>query len=199
MKIIGLTGGSGSGKGMAGKLFSALGCSIIDTDRLYHDMIEADSPCSRAIIERFGKKVQNDKGGIARACLADIVFDKREELATLNSIAHTFIRAECDKLISSHKEAGTEILIIDAPQLFEAGMQDICDATVAVVCEKQTRIKRICSRDGISTLKASARIAAQISDAFFVGNCDFIIENNSDAAHLLLNVKKVLDKIKDLK
>lgn len=196
MKIIGLTGGSGSGKGLAGRFFSSFGCAVIDTDKLYHSMIDKDSPCSRAIIAEFGEIVAADNGAVVRERLAEIVFSDKEKLSSLNSIAHSFVRAECDNIIEKEREEGREIVVIDAPQLFEADMQDICDATVAVVSDKSTRVGRICARDGICESKANARISSQHTDAFFVENCDYVIENNSDAAHLLAAVKKVLDKIK---
>ncbi len=198
MKIIGLSGTSGSGKGTVGKFLSALGCMVIDTDALYHTMIEKDSECSRAIIEEFGSDVANEAGGIARPRLAEIVFFDKDKLSMLNSIAHKYVKEECNKLIEAERLSGREIFVLDAPQLFEAGMQDDCDATVAVVADRQTRIKRICERDGIGKEKASARIDAQHTDAFFVENCDFVIENNSDAAHLLVSTRKVFDKIKGM-
>ena len=83
-------------------------------------------------------------------------------------------------------------------ELFEAEMDKICDATVAVICDKNTRISRICKRDSISSFQAFARIAAQHTDAFFCEKCDFVIENNSDVARLLAKVKKVYDRIKEL-
>ena len=198
MKIIGLTGGSGSGKGLAGVFFSSFGCAVVDTDKLYHAMIEKDSECSRALIAEFGDGISAENGGVVREKLADIVFSDKEKLASLNKIAHSFVRAECDKLIENEKAAGREAIVIDAPQLFEADMQNICNATVAVISDKSTRVKRICARDGISEGKANARIASQHTDAFFAENCDYLIENNSDAAHLLCAVKKVLDKIKGM-
>lgn len=198
MKIIGLTGGSGSGKGLVGVFFSSFGGVVVDTDELYHSMIDKDSPCSRALISEFGKEIEAANGGIARDKLADIVFSDKSKLAVLNKIAHGFVRAECERIIEKERESGIEMLIVDAPQLFEADMQGICDATVAVISDRNTRLKRICSRDGISEIKANARIASQHTDAFFAENCDFVIENNSDAAHLLAAVKRVLDKIRDM-
>ncbi len=197
VKIVGLTGGSGSGKGMVCRLFRTLGCSVIDTDELYHDMISSDSDCSRALIERFGPDISDADGAIIRPVLADIVFGDSQALSDLNRIAHSFVRDACESLIKKEREKGTDILIIDAPQLFEAGMDSICDHTVAVVCDRQSRIKRICDRDGITSIKATARMVAQHTDAFFCENCDYIIDNNSDIARLLCRVRVVLDTIKD--
>ena len=127
MKIIGLTGGSGSGKGMVGRLMSAFGCRVIDTDALYHNMISSSGPCSEALIERFGTEISTENGGICRPKLSSIVFSDRAALDDLNKIAHAFVREECQRIIDNEQTNGTEVLVIDAPQLFEAGMQDICD------------------------------------------------------------------------
>ena len=198
MKIIGLCGTSGSGKGMAGRFFSAFGCRVIDTDKLYHGMIESDSECSREIISEFGETVKNESGGVERKKLSQIVFSDKERLEALNRIAHKYVKLVCLEIAERERRSGTEILIIDAPQLFEAGMQEDCDATVAVIAERETRIERICNRDRISAERAIARIEAQHTDEFFSEHCDYVIENNSDAAHLLARVRNVLDKIKGM-
>ncbi len=198
MKTVGLTGGSGSGKGTAGMLFAELGCSVIDTDLLYHSMIDSDSECSRAIIDVFGDSVRNAKGGIERRALADIVFFDSAKLEQLNRIAHFYVRDECNRIIESHRSLGTKILIIDAPQLFEAEMDKICDATIAVTANEQIRIDRICRRDSISYDKAKARVRSQHSDDFFRNKCTYVIENELDTARLLCRVKQTLDEIKGL-
>ena len=199
MKIVGLTGGSGSGKGLVGAFLRSLGCFVVDTDELYHEMIKGDSECTRALCLEFGTGIIDENGGIDRSILADIVFFDEKKLAALNTIAHSFVRTECDRLISEKEHEGrTEIFVVDAPQLFEAGMEDICDVTVAIVSDKRKRIQRICDRDGISEMKANARIDAQHTDAYFAQNCDIVIQNDSDAAHLLIETKKTLDKIKEM-
>ena len=197
MKIIGLTGGSGSGKGMVGRLMSAFGCRVIDTDALYHNMISSSGPCSEALIERFGTEISTENGGICRPKLSSIVFSDRAALDDLNKIAHAFVREECQRIIDNEQTNGTEVLVIDAPQLFEAGMQDICDMTVAVISDRDKRIRRICNRDRITPEKAIARINAQRTDEFFSESCDYVIVNNTDMARLLVRVKTLLDEIKD--
>ncbi len=198
MKIIGLSGTSGSGKFVAGRFFSAFGCALIDTDSLYHSMIEKDSECSRAIIEAFGEAVSNELGGIDRKKLSEIVFSDSEKLSLLNLVSHKYVKLACNEIIERERAMGRELAVIDAPQLFEADMQGMCDATVAVVADRDIRIKRICARDKISEERARARVDSQHTDAFFAENCDFVIENNLDVAHLFLSTKKVLDKIKGM-
>ena len=104
MKIIGLTGTTGSGKGMVGRLLRCFGCYLIDTDALYHDMICSDSPLSREIIARFGEDVALENGGIFRPRLAEIVFSDAQSLSDLNDIAHSYVHRECDTIIQSLSE-----------------------------------------------------------------------------------------------
>ena len=182
---------------MVGRLMCAFGCRVIDTDGLYHDMISSSGPCSRALIERFGPEISTENGGICRPRLASIVFSDPAALDDLNKIAHSFIREECQSIIERERTAGTEVIIIDAPQLFEADMQDICEVTVAVISDREKRIRRICKRDAITRDKALARISAQHTDEFFSERCDYVIENNTDVARLLARVKILLDEIKD--
>lgn len=197
MIIIGLTGGSGAGKGTVGKLLASLGCRVIDTDALYHSMIERDGDCSRDIITFFGEVVRAENGGVDRKALSEIVFGDNSKLAELNGIAHTYVRKACEEIIEEENDKGTSVLVIDAPQLFESGIDAICDRTIAVVSDKNERISRICKRDSISSFKACARIAAQHTDAYFCEKCDYIIENNSDVARLLSKVGRILNKIKE--
>ena len=199
MKTIGLTGGSGSGKGTVGKLLSSFGCYVVDTDALYHGMTERSSSCSEEIIAHFGESVRNSRGGIDRPSLAKIVFEKdKGSLLILNQIAHKHILNECEKIAKLQKENGCEILVYDAPQLFESGLDKKCDITLCIVADVETRKLRICKRDGISEQKASARINSQYSDDYFKTNCDYCITNDSDIAHLLANVKQILNEIKGI-
>ncbi len=198
MKIVGLCGTSGSGKGVASRFFESLGCFVVDTDKLYHGMITGDSECSRDIIACFGETIKNEKGGINRERLGEIVFSDKNNLQMLNSVAHKHVRLALHEIAEKKRNEGTDVLIYDAPLLFEANMQHECDFTVAVTADKETRIKRIMKRDCITSEKANKRISSQHTDEFFSENCDFVIENNRDTAHLLIGVKNVLDKIKGM-
>ncbi len=175
MLTVGLTGGSGSGKGYLSSLLSDKDICIIDTDRVYHDMISSSSPCVDALVSAFGDKIVNSNGGIDRGVLGGIVFSSKEKLELLNSIAHAFIREECNGII---ERSTAKIVIIDAPVLFESGFDSMCDLIVGVVASEDTRIGRIIKRDSISREKALNRIRNQNSDDWFREKCDIVIEND---------------------
>ena len=175
MLTVGLTGGSGSGKGYLCSLLSDKDICIIDTDAVYHNMISSPSPCTAALASAFGKAVLGENGGIDRGVLGSIVFSSKEKLARLNSIAHSFIREECNKIIT---DSNAKIVILDAPVLFESGFDSMCDLTVGVVASEEKRIERIIRRDSISREKAVARIKNQHSDDWFREKWDIVVEND---------------------
>ena len=195
MKVVGLCGGSGSGKGLVCSFFSDLGVKCIDTDTVYHDMISTDSECTKELISYFGQEI-SASSGIDRTKLREVVFASKENLKALNEITHKHILEEVRLCISETKSAGEAIgIVIDAPLLFESRFDEECDLTVAVVSDTDRRIERIIARDTITREDAIRRISKQIPDDLLITRCDYVLENNSDANELR---KKVYDLAKTL-
>ncbi len=193
MKVIGLCGGSGSGKGIVSKFFAKRGIPSLDTDAVYHAMIESDSECARDLIAEFGDEVKNANGGINRKALADIVFgvDSQIRLKKLNSISHFYILKSCREWLSEQKENGMKAAIIDAPVLFESGFNRECDITVAVITSFDLRLKRIIERDHATEEDAKKRIKNQTDDEFLIKNADYVIYNNKTEQELDLQVEEI--------
>lgn len=177
MLIVGLTGASGSGKGYLCSLLADKDICIIDTDRVYHNMISSHSPCVEALVSAFGEDIRDTRGGIDRGALGSIVFSSKEKLELLNTIAHSFIKEKCNEIIEN---CNAKIIIIDAPVLFESGFDDMCDVTVGVVASENIRVMRIIERDTIDREKAYARIRNQHSDDWYREKCDIVIENKGE-------------------
>ena len=188
MKIIGLCGGSGSGKGTACSFFNDLGVKSIDTDRLYHSIISTDSECAKELVEAFGTEIKANPG-IDRAKLRKVVFSSKESLALLNDITHRHILSEVRSIIKDQMD-GIGI-IIDAPLLFESGFDKECDVTVAVIADEHVRIERIMKRDGISEKIAKARIASQIPSEELIRRCDYTLRNDTTEQELRQNVEQL--------
>ncbi len=194
MKIIGLCGGSGSGKGTVCACFSNIDVPSIDTDAVYRELTLKDSPCVHALVDSFGDDILFADGSLDRKKLASIVFsgegsDNRREI--LNRITHKFILDETRRRLSDYESKGFTMAIIDAPVLFESGFNKECHSTVCVVADKTIRVKRIMKRDGISEIEALMRINSQKSDEELRSLCDFVIENNSDYDSLFAQVVRV--------
>ena len=179
MKVVGLCGGSGSGKSLVCSFFNDFGVKCIDTDMIYHEIISVNSECTNELISYFGDSISASPG-IDRAKLRDIAFRSDDNLKILNAITHKHILNEVRLRITEIKTEGTAIgIIIDAPLLFESGFDEECELTVAVISDTDKRIERIIERDGISYDQAVSRVSRQISNDTLIKICDYVIENNS--------------------
>ena len=181
MKIIGLTGGSGTGKGTVAARMRELGAGWVDADAVYRDLCAANREMLAALNAAFGG-VTDETGALGRPKLAKIVFSDPEKLAKLNEITIPYIRAA--SLDAMQAQADCPVVLYDAPTLFEAGADDLCEKTIGVLAGTETRVQRVMARDGISEEAARARILAQPDDGFYRARCDYILENNGDLAAL---------------
>lgn len=191
IKIIGLTGQSGSGKSTVSEYFYNRNITVVNADKLVREIYIANSPCVRTIASTFGDDVLNANGDIIRPKLAQIAFSSKESTEKLNSIVHPFVTYEFLKQVNNASQNGEKYIFYDAPQLFESNANFFCDVIISVVAEKENRIKRICSRDNIDYRSAELRMNAQFDENFFRQNSDFIIENNSDFEFLKDQVEKI--------
>ena len=198
MKIIGLCGGSGSGKGVVCSLFRKREIPTIDTDLVYRELASAPGPMLDALAEEFGSEIITADGGLNRRALADLVFgrpDTAQRLAILNKISHKYILDETRTRLHAFSLGGAALAIVDAPVLFESGFNTECDAVICVIADKETRIKRIMERDALTRGGAEKRISSQMSDAELLSKCDYAIYNDSDIESVDTQVGDVLSKL----
>ena len=196
MKIIGLTGPSGAGKSHCARFLESLSFPVIDADKVYHALIEKDSPCVRELVSEFGQEILNDNRGIDRKALGNIVFSdqSRSKTERLNRITHKFVKDETIRLIELYRSQGTLAVIIDAPLLFEADFHLFCDFSISVLAPRDLRVSRIIARDALTEVQANARISAQKEDSYYAERSDYVITNDSDEEHLTERIKAVLQK-----
>ncbi|MBQ7907632.1 MAG: dephospho-CoA kinase [Clostridia bacterium] len=195
MLVIGLCGSSGAGKGYVCRAFEKYGVAYIDTDLVYHQLIDKSTPCSIELAFEFGKEILRESGGIDRAALAQRVFSSRDALLTLNKIAHKHIRKKTEALIEDYRSKGKVATIVDAPVLFESGFDDMCDYTICVVAPTELKLKRIMERDNITEEMARKRLDNQLTDKELTYRCDFTIKN-SEGENLEDQILGVLSKLK---
>ena len=193
MKIIGLTGGTGSGKGFVSERLKARKAYVIDADAVAHEIIEKGRPAYKEIVDYFGSEILNEDGNIFRRKLGNIVFSDKDKLAFLNSCTHKYINMEIMRIIEEVKPQTNvySAIIIDAPLLAEAGLVDICDDIWVVYADSEVRVKRIMERDSISEEQARNRIASQRSWEEYKELGAVIIDNSSDDE----NVERQLDAL----
>ena len=193
MKIIGLTGGTGSGKGFVSERLKARKAYVIDADAVAHEIIEKGRPAYKEIVDYFGNEILDEDGNIFRRKLGNIVFSDKDKLAFLNSCTHKYINMEIMRIIEEVKPQTNvySAIIIDAPLLAEAGLVDICDDIWDVYADSEVRVKRIMERDSISEEQARNRIASQRSWEEYKELGAVIIDNSSDDE----NVERQLDAL----
>ena len=198
MKVIGLCGGSGSGKGTVCALFREYNIPSIDTDAVYKDLTSRHSECLDKLVETFGEHILSSDGVIDRRKLASVVFEGKDcdlRLKELNKIAHYYILGETRKIITQYTEQGYSAVIVDAPVLFESGFDSECDIILCVVADREIRIGRIMARDNIIREKAEARIDSQLSNEEIISRSDIIVYNNGDIDELKKEISVAVTKI----
>ena len=172
--IIGITGGTGCGKTTLLNLIRERGGLVLDCDAIYHELLQTDKQMLSAINARFPGVVEN--GALNRKKLGSIVFTDKQALMDLNAITHSAVKRE----VVLSLENAPQLAAIDAIGLFEGGLAELCDVTVAVTAPREDRIRRLVARDGISEEYARARIAAQKREDWFREKCDHCLENHGD-------------------
>ena len=192
MKILGLTGGSGTGKSAACTAFARLGCGVIDADATYRTLCDTCEPMLKEIQNVFGDVFSTD-GKLDRKKLGAIVFADAQKLQQLYAITHPYIRQAARDAFAAYSKRGCLLCIYDAPVLFEGRMETLCDKTCAVLAARNTRIARIVARDAITEEYAALRIDAQEDDAFYRERCDYVVQNDADLDTLYTQVRKIYE------
>lgn len=187
--IIGLTGPTGAGKSSAKKICEDLGLKHIDCDIIARKAVEKGTDGLKAVVSAFGDGVLNPDGTLNRKALAKAAFSTKEKTELLNSTLFPFIRS----LVLNETKDGK--ILLDAPTLFESGIDKICFKTVAVLSDKQTRLERILSRDNLTEAEALLRMNAGKDDNFYKNSANYIIYNNKTESEFLDELRSVLKEI----
>lgn len=169
--IIGITGGTGCGKTTLLSCIAEAGGLVLDCDAIYHELLSSDKALLAAIESRFPGTVED--GVLNRKKLGAIVFSDEQALLDLNSITHSAVKQE----VLRRLDGRPALAAIDAIALFEGGLAQLCDVTVAVTAPEEDRIRRLMARDGISEDYARKRIAAQHNAEWFRVRCNHVLEN----------------------
>ncbi|MCD8026177.1 MAG: dephospho-CoA kinase [Clostridiales bacterium] len=183
-KIIGLTGQSGAGKSTAARLLEENNVCVINADALTAQLYQPDSPYLKTLASVFGSDIINQDRTLNRQALAQRAVRSTESTSTLKSLVHPFVLSLFLQRAKSAALSGADIIVFDAPQLFESNADVFCDAVVSVVADRKIRLERICLRDKITEQQAIQRFNAQLSEKFFRENSDLVVENNGSAEEL---------------
>ncbi len=195
MKIIGLTGGIGSGKSTVSEYLASKGIKIVDADKISHEMMENGSSLLEELAIAFGDEIINSDGSLNRRELARLAFATEEGKNLLNRITHKEISKRVDRQIAELKKSNERIIFFDAPLLFEAGMDSKTGETWLVHVDEATRISRVRDRDGLSEEEILARIKAQMSEEEKLARASHVLDNSGSVEELYAQVDSLLAEL----
>lgn len=187
--IIGLTGPTGSGKTTVSKAAESLGFKIIDCDKIARKAVEKGEEGLKSIVAAFGEEILLKDGELDRKTLALAAFSSKEKTELLNKTLLPYIVEKVKAEIEG------EYILLDAPTLFESGLNSICQATIAVLCDENIRKVRIINRDGLSEREADLRMNAGKKDEFYLEKTENIIYNRGTEQELYDAAMKTFKKL----
>ena len=185
---------SGSGKSTACNLFKAEGFNVTDCDLICRNIVEKGKPCLLEIAEIFGNAVLKEDGSLDRTETGRLIFSDSEKRVLLNGIMYPYVSYIVIKTIIGMDKG---FVILDAPTLFESGIDSLCDSILSIVADKEVLLSRIESRDSISREQAEKRLASQHDKGYFVERSDYFIENNGSSEEFFNVIMKTIKKIKE--
>lgn len=195
MKIIGLTGGVGTGKStVLSFLEKEWGAFVIQADAVGHLVMEPEGECYAPVTALFGKEIIKEDKTIDRKRVSDVVFGQPDLLEKLNAVIHPAVKRYILQRLEEQKRSGRAICVVEAALLFEDHYQDFCDEIWYVHTDKETRIQRLRDSRGYTREKALSIIDSQAPDAFFLAHADYVIENNGNLEETRRQVKEGIKK-----
>lgn len=193
MDVIGLTGGIGTGKSTVSAYLRKKGFAIIDADQIARQVTEPGTPLLEELSREFGANILTAAGGLDRKALAAIVFADAKQRKKLDSLTHSRIIQEIQARIEAYKAAGAHRgIIVDAPLLFETGLDEKCQKTWLVTAKQDIRIARVCARDGMTSEEVAARIRNQMDDEEKKKRADRIIDNSGTIDDLKQQIQQLI-------
>lgn len=195
MKIIGLTGGIGSGKSTVAHFLAKMGAEVIDLDKVGHDVLSKNGIAYTKAVREFGEAILNEQGEIDRTKLAGIVFSDPAALKKLNNITHPEIDKKAADIIQTCRRRGVKVLVFEAPVALEAARTSQYNEIWVTVAPEETVLGRVKERSGFKTQDVKARIQAQMSNEERVKKADVVIVNDGTLNELKTKVKAEWDNL----
>jgi len=189
---LGLTGGIGSGKSTAARMFADLGATVIDADAIAKEVLEPGQLGYESIVNKFGDEILDSSGNVDRSALAAKVFENSAELKELEDIVHPAVASKVLEIRES-LPAGVTV-IYDTPLLVEKKLQDQFDQVVVVLAPEPLRTQRLIDR-GLAERDIAARMSKQASDDQRRAVANFVIDNSGSLAQLRAQVQNVWNQI----
>ena len=195
MKVIGLTGGIGSGKSTVSRFLAELGAVVIDADKVGHEALKPGTELWREVVTAFGRQTLTPDGDIDREKLGEIAFSNPDSLVRLNRIMHPRLYEVVKAQIEECRRQGTGVVVLEAPLLIEAGWTSLVDKIWVTVASEATVLRRLQERTGLSEPESLARIRSQLASTERVRYADVTIDTDGELDELRARVEKLWRKL----
>lgn len=194
MKMVGLTGGIGSGKSTVVRLFGEHGVHWVDADDVAREVVEPGTPALEQISEHFGKNILTSEGALDRAQLRGIVFEKPEERVWLEALLHPIIREELIRQLNPENYQLPYVLLV-SPLLLETDQHELVDRIIVIDVPEETQIERTMARDTNSREQVERIIAAQMSREDRLARADEVIDNDRPLDEVTRQVRELHERL----
>ena len=191
MKVIGLTGGIGSGKSTVSQFLAELGAVILDADKVGHEAFKPGTEIWRQVVAAFGNQIVTPDGDIDRERLGKIVFGSSEARTRLNQIMHPPMYDMIKSQLEEYRRQGVSVVVLEAPLLLEAGWTSLVDEVWVTVAPEAAVLKRLGERTGLSEQESVKRIRSQLSTEERVKHADVVIDTDCDLGELKAKVEEL--------
>ncbi|MFC1899763.1 dephospho-CoA kinase [Chloroflexota bacterium] len=195
MKIIGITGVIGSGKSTVADIMAEMGATVLNTDKLGHEVLLPHSEGWREVIARFGEQILSPDGSINRKKLGEIVFNNSETLNQLNQITHPKIYKILKEKLEEYQRQGKSVVVIEAALLLEAGWVSLVDEIWVTIAPEATILQRLSERSGMPRAESLIRIRSQLSPEEQIGQAKGVIDTDCSLDKLKENVKDLWQRM----
>lgn len=195
MKVIGLTGGIGTGKSTVSQFLAELGATIIDADNIGHKLFQPDTEAWHEVVTTFGKQIVATDGTIDRSKLGKIVFSNPEARAQLNQIMHPRMYDAVEAQLVEYQSKGVAIVILEAPLLLEADWSSLVNEVWVTTASEATVLKRLGKRTKLPESELLARIRSQLPAEAKIKQADIVINTNCTLNELKAKVKALWEKL----
>ncbi len=198
MKVIGITGGVGTGKSEVLRYLERKhGAVACQADLVARNLEKKNTICYRQIVEHFGTDILQENGRIDREKLAKVVFSNEEERRALNGIVHPAVKRRILKLIREQEKKGTQLFVLEAALLLEDHYDEVCDEIWYIYAEDEVRRKRLKLSRGYGDERIDEMFRSQKSRDEFLGKCDRAVDNSRSFDDTCEQLESIMAKLKD--
>ncbi|MFA7502134.1 MAG: dephospho-CoA kinase [Anaerovoracaceae bacterium] len=196
MRIIGITGGIGSGKSTVTSMLRERGYTVVDADELSREVSKKGTPLLRLLVREFGIEIIKEDGTLDRSKLADLAFESQQGTRRLNELVQTAILVRAMEFFNRLKLSGDiDVCFFDVPMLYEAGWDRYTDSVWLVTAPQQIRLKRVVKRDRSRKQEVLARMKLQMSEEEKMSRADVVLDNSGTEAELKAQVERAIEAL----